>query len=445
MAKDLAWYEDPDIKNIFIKAASNAMRGYHCPLTSPKTTFTGTNSLIDFINHVGAYLAPEERRALIVVDKDLRKYATMVADKLRQLKGIESHVFDHVLPDVPKDTVMEGVEACRAFDPKLLIAIGGGSAIDTAKCILLLYEKPDLDLRGIMAPAYVGLRKKVLALAAMPTTSGTGAETTFIAVITDTDRDPPKKIELVLYELCPDFAVLYPEFVRSMPPYLTIGTGIDALCHAMGSSVLSMSNVFTDMCMHQAIRLIREYLPRTVARGDDMEAREKMQLAAYIAGLGFGNVSGGLEHAMGHAFGSVFHVHHGVCVGLFLGASLAYQAKVTNRFLPLADLWGVDRAGKSREQALRELLTRVFAFYDAVGCPRAVKDLARPSVSRAEYESRLDQLEDFAFNDYCTLSSTRAVNARQYRHLFEIAYENDLDALVALSRETPVNSQEGRA
>ncbi|TFG01347.1 MAG: iron-containing alcohol dehydrogenase, partial [Promethearchaeota archaeon] len=300
--RDIAWYENEDLKSLYIKASSNAMRNYHGPIVSPKTTFTGTNSLIDFANHLGSFLSAEDKRVLLVVDKDLPKFGEKVAETLKTMKQIDSRIFSNVLPEVPRSTVMEAVEVCKEYDPKAIIAIGGGSAMDTAKMILLLYEKPEINLNNLMAPSYLGLRKKVYLLAAIPTTSGTGSETTFIAVVTDTDREPPKKTEVVLYELCPDFVVLHTDFVKTMPPYLTMGTGMDALAHAMGSYVLTMSTEFTDINNLKAIQMILDYLPRAIKRGNDLEARSKMQLGSYIAGVGFGNVSGGVEHGLGHSF-----------------------------------------------------------------------------------------------------------------------------------------------
>lgn len=430
--RDIAWYENEDLKSLYIKASSNAMRGYHAPIVSPKTTFTGTNSLIDFINHLGSFLSAEDKRVLIVVDKDLKKFGERVAQRLRDLKQIDSRIFDNVQPEVPKFTVNEAVEVCNEYDPKVIIAVGGGSAMDTAKAILLFYEQPIININNLMAPSYLGLRKKVYLLVAIPTTSGTGSETTFISVITDTDRDPPKKTEVVLYELCPDFVVLHPDFVKTMPPYLTMGTGMDALAHSMGSYVLTMSTEFTDMHNLKAIELILKYLPRAVVRGNDMEAREKMQLAAYIAGIGFGNVSGGIEHGLGHAFGALFHVHHGVCVGLYLCASIAFQSKVTNRFIDLAKIFKIETETKRRDQILRELLEKIKDFMRLIKSPLSISELEKPNISHEDYLAKMDQMVDYAYNDYTTLSSSRKLNKSQIRKMFEIVYENKIEDLMDL-------------
>ena len=430
--REIAWYENEDLKSLYIKASSNAMRGYHAPIVSPKTTFTGTNSLIDFINHLGSFLSKDEKRVLIVVDRDLRKFGERVAERLRESKQIDSRIFDNVLSEVPKYTVNEAVEVCNEYDPKVIIAIGGGSAMDTAKAILLFYEQPIININNLMAPSYVGLRKKVYLLVAMPTTSGTGAEATFISVITDTDREPPKKTEVVLYELCPDIVVLHLDFVKTMPPYLTIGTGMDALAHSMGSYVLTMSIEFSDMHNLKAIELILKYLPRAVDMGNDMEAREKMQLAAYIAGIGFGNVSGGIEHGLGHAFGALFHVHHGVCVGLFLCASLAFQSKVTYRFIELAKIFKIEIENRQKNKILRELLEEVKNFMRKIKCPLSISELDKPKISNEEYNNKMDQMIEYAYNDYTTLSSSRKLNRPEIRKMFEAVYENKIDDLMDL-------------
>lgn len=431
--EEVAWYENPDLKGLFIKASSNAMRNYHGPIVTPKTTFTGTNSLIDFINHIGSYLAPDEKRVLIVVDKDLRKMAERVAERFFSLKQVESRIFDNVHPEVPRLTVLDGVKACEEYDPKVMIALGGGSAMDTAKLIMLFYEKPNLNINNLVAPSYVGLRKKIHYLVAIPTTSGTGSETTFVAVVTDTERNPPKKTEVVLYELCPDFVVLHTDFVQTMPRYLTMGTGMDALAHSVGAYVLTMSSEFTDIHNLKAIQMILDYLPRSVKRGNDIEARYKMQLAAYIAGIGFGNVSGGIEHGLGHAFGALFHVHHGVCVGLFTCASVAYQSKVTNRFKDIAKIFKVKRSGRKNDEILRELLVKIQEFMGKVGCPIGVKDVERPNkISKEDYMAKIDMMIDYAFNDYTTLSSSRKLDPPQIRKMYEAVYENKIDDLMKL-------------
>jgi alcohol dehydrogenase class IV len=163
-----------------------------------------------------------------------------------------------------------------------------------------------------------------------------------------------------------------------------------------------------------------------------MEAREKMQMAAYIAGIGFGNISGGIEHSLGHSFGALFHVHHGVCVGLFLSASIAFQAKVTNRFYDLAKKFGVKTKNRERDAILKDLLMGLRNFMHEVNCPLSINELDKPKISNEDYLAQLDQMVEFAFNDYCTLSSTRRINRSQYRKILEIVYENKIEDLMDL-------------
>ena len=427
-SKDKAWYEDEKLKSLYVKAQSNAFRGYTAPVICPKTTWIGTNSLTDFINHLGAYLADDEKRVLIVVDPALRRMAEKVANKMRTMKQIDSKIFDQVFPEVPKYSLKDGVKACEEYKPKTIIAIGGGSTMDTAKMIFLLYEQPNINFNTMMAPSFLGLRKKVPLFVAIPTTSGTGSEATFVSVVTDTDRDPPKKTSVVLYELCPDFVVLHPDFVKDMPPWLTMGTGLDALAHSMGTYMIIMSSFYNDMHNRKAIELILKYLPRAVKRGNDMEAREKMQIAAWLATSSIA----GIEHGFGQSFGAIFHVHHGICVALFLCASIAYQSKVTNRFYDLAKLFKVKRSGRKKDEILRELLEKLQDFMKIVGCPLCIEELKDPAISYDQYMANMEHLIEYCFNDYCTLSSTRPLNKKSIKKIFEIAYKNKIDDLMEL-------------
>jgi len=427
-SKDKAWYEDKKLKSLYVKAQSNAFRGYTAPVICPKTTWIGTNSLTDLINHLGAYLADDDKRVLIVVDKDLRRMGEKVADKMKTMKQIDSRIFDQVFPEVPKYSIKDGVKACEEYEPKVIIAVGGGSTIDTAKMIFLLYEQPNINFNTMMAPSFLGLRKKVHLFVAIPTTSGTGSEATFVSVVTDTDRDPPKKTSVVLYELCPDFVVLHPYFVKDMPPWLTTGTGMDAMAHAMGTYMIIMSSFYNDMHNRMAIELILKYLPRAVKRGNDMEAREKMQVAAWLATSSIA----GIEHGFGQSFGALFHVHHGICVSLFLCASIAYQSKVTNRFYDLAKLFKVKSSGKQKDEILRELLEKLQDFMKKIGCPLSIQELKEPPISYEEYTANMEYLIEYAFNDYCTLSSTRPLNKESIKKVFEIAYKNKIEDLMEL-------------
>jgi len=430
--KDHAWYEDPAVEYLYLASSTKNMRGYHAPIVNPKITFTGTNSFIDFANFIGSYFGPEDKRLLIVVDKQLMQLGERTGKRLSEMKGFEFKIFNNVQSDAPKNTLMEGVKICEEFQPKAIIAIGGGSTMDTAKGIFLLYEKPQVNLNNLIIPSYLGLRKKINLLIAIPTTSGTGSEATTTSVITDTDRVPPKKTAVTLYELCPDIAVLHYDFVKSLPPELTAGTGMDALSHAFGAYMLTMSNEYTDMHNLKAIELILKYLPRAVKRGDDMEAREKMLLAAYIAGVGFSNVVTSFDHGLGHSFGAIFHVHHGAAVGIFLPTATAFQAKVSSRFVDIAQLFGVNVKEKSKDMVLKELLEKLREFVQSFGFPLSVRELNHPKITYEEYMQEIDQMVNYAYKDVTRLFSARRITVSQVRRLFEVGYENKIEDILDL-------------
>ncbi|MBD3196235.1 MAG: iron-containing alcohol dehydrogenase [Candidatus Lokiarchaeota archaeon] len=446
--REKVWYEDPNLRNLYVKSASNAMKGYHLPITTPKTVFTGTNSLTDFTMHLGAYLNEDEKRVLIIVDKDLRKFGDRVAKFLKEKRDIDSRIFDEVLPEVPKSKINKAIDLCKEFDPKVFLAIGGGSAIDMSKLILLYYEKPEINVNQMMPPSYVGLRKKVHILAAIPTTSGTGAEGSFNAMILDDTREPHSKVAVALYEFCPDYVILHSDFVKTMPQWLTMGTGMDALAHAAGAYVLIGSSPFTDAMNIAGIEMILQYLPRAVKRGNDMEAREKMQMASYLAGIGFINTSAaGIEHAMGHSLGAVFHIHHGITVGIFLAPSIAYQAKVTDRFLKLAEIFAVELSEKPRhevitelahmsnEEALHSLLSNLRKFMDMVGAPKSISELEMPKIEKSEFESKLDHLSELAWIDNTSLYSSRPFTPENVKRVIKVAWDNKIEDLIDLYKK----------
>jgi len=430
--KEHAWYEDPNLEFLYLPASSKGMRGYHAPIINPKIVFNGTNSIADFINFIGSYFTTDEKRLLFVVDKDLREMGEGLAKRLNEMRKFDYRIFDNVQPDAPKNTLMEGIQICLEFDPKAIIAVGGGSTMDTAKGIFLLYEKPKVNINNLFVPSYLGLRKKIKLLIAIPTTSGTGSEATTTSVITDTDRDPPKKTAVTLYELCPDIAVLHTDFVRTMPSDLTAATGLDALGHAMGAYMLTMSTEYTNMHNLKAIELILKYLPRAVKRGNDLEAREKMLLAAFIAGVGFSNMVTNFEHGLGHSLGAIFHVHHGITIGIFLAPAIAFQAKVSKRFIEIAKLFDVSIENKPENEILKELLTKYQDFLKSIHFPLSIKEIKDPEIPHDIFMTNLDQLVEYAFKDVTRLFSTRRLNPLQVKRLFETSFENKIEDLMDL-------------
>lgn len=359
----------------------------------------------------------EGRRALLVTDATLVQLG-LVEKVLARLKnaGLEVQVFDEVEPDPSVATVLRGAEVARAVEPDWIIGLGGGSPIDAAKAIWILYERPDLHPAEINPFVRLGLRQKAR-LITIPTTSGTGAESTWAIVLTDTQEQ--RKMGLGNRENIADIAIVDPVLAAGMPPHLTADTGMDALAHAVEGYTCAWHNDLTDGLCLQAARLIFRYLPRAIADGSDMEARERMHNAATIAGLGFGNAMASMAHAMGHALGSVFHISHGRAVGIYLPYTVEFCAReAPERFAELAALTDCSPAGG--EEGARALARRIRDLARQIGRPLSV---AEAGVAREDHEAQLDKMVDDAFNDTQMVTAVRAPSYDELRLLFRYAYE----------------------
>ena len=359
----------------------------------------------------------EGKRALIVTDGTLVELGLVerVTSHLARA-GIETHLFAEVEPDPSVPTVKRGAEVAREVEPDWIVGLGGGSAMDAAKAIWILYERPDLEPAEINPFVPLGLRQKAR-LITIPTTSGTGAEVTWAIVLTDPVEQ--RKMGLGNRENVADLAVVDPVMAAGMPPQLTADTGLDALTHAVEGFTCTWHTDLTDgLCLHAA-RIVFQYLPRAVEDGSDMEARERMHNAATCAGLGFGNSMASIAHAMGHVLGAVFHVPHGRAVGLFLPYTVEFIAReAPDRFAELARLLGLtegegEPAARALAQGLRDLARRI-------GNPLS---LAEAGIDQGAFEAQLDKLVDDAFNDTQMVTVARSPSYEELRRLFVYAYE----------------------
>ncbi|MCP4539069.1 MAG: iron-containing alcohol dehydrogenase [Chloroflexi bacterium] len=359
----------------------------------------------------------EGQRALIVTDATLVELGVVDQVKAHLDKaGIEIHVFDDVEPDPAVQTVRQGVEVAQEFEPDWIIGLGGGSPMDAAKAIWILYERPDLHPAEINPFFTLGLRQKAR-LITIPTTSGTGAEVTWSIVLTDTEEQ--RKMGVGNRENVADIAIVDPALTVGMPPRLTADTGLDALTHAVEGYTCTWHTDLSDgLCIH-AVRLIFKYLPRAVADGTDMEARERLHNAATCAGLGFGNAMASMAHSMGHTLGAIFHVPHGCAVGIFLPYTIEYFAReAPERFAELAAFVGISDEGG--EQGARALAKHIRDLCREIGSCVSVSDL---DVERVDYEAQLDKLVEDAFNDTQILTACRAPSYDELRQLFMYAYD----------------------
>jgi alcohol dehydrogenase class IV len=358
-------------------------------------------------------------RALIVTDATLVALG-LVARVTEHLDraGIEVRVFDSVEPDPSVQTVQEGVDLAQDVEPDWIVGLGGGSPMDAAKAIWVLYERPDLRPAEINPFIDLGLRQKAR-LITIPTTSGTGAEVTWGIVLTDTAEQ--RKMGLGNRENVADFAIVDPALAAGMPPQLTADTGMDALTHAVEGYACTWHTDLTDGLCARAARDIFEFLPRAVENGVDMQARERMHNAATCAGLGFGNAMASVAHAMGHALGAAFHVPHGRAVGLFLPCTIEFAAReAAERFADLARLLGFTQA--EDEEAARTLAERIRGLAREMGSPTRVAELG---IERGAFEAHVETLIDNAFNDTQMVTAARTPSYDELRQLFFCAYDGD--------------------
>ncbi len=358
--------------------------------------------------------------ALIVTDTTLLELGLVdrVVSHLHTAE-IDTHIFDAVEPEPSVQTVQQGVEVARDVGPDWIVGLGGGSAMDAAKAIWVLYERPDLQPAEINPFIELGLRQKAR-LITIPTTSGTGAEVTWGIVLTDTTGQ--RKMGLGNRENVADLAIVDPEMAAGMPSHLTADTGLDALTHAIEGYVCTWHSDLTDgLCVHAARDILR-YLPRAVEDGSDMEARERMHHAATSAGLGFGNAMASLAHAMGHTLGASFQVPHGRAVGLCLPYTIEFAARqAPERCAKLAQLLGFTEAGG--EQAAYALSGGIRRLVSQIGNPTNVAELG---IERELYEAGMDKLIDDAFSDTQIVTAPRSPSYDDLRQLFLCAYTGDV-------------------
>jgi alcohol dehydrogenase class IV len=367
---------------------------------------------------LGALDGLDGKRALVVTDTTLVELGLVdrVTARLEKV-GIETHLFDAVEPDPRVQTVRQGAEVAREVKPDWIAGVGGGSPMDAAKAIWVLYERPDLEPAEINPFVQLGLRQKAR-LITVPTTSGTGAEVTWAIVLTDTEEE--RKMGLGNRENVADLAIVDPAMAAGMPPALTADSGLDALTHAIEGYTCAWHTDLTDGLCVKAVHLILEYLPCAVADGSDMEARERMHNAATCAGLGFGNAMASLAHAMGHVLGAVFHVPHGRAVSLFLPYTIEFAAsQVPERFAQLEALIG--RSTVDGEAGARALASRVRGLCREIGNPTSMAQLG---IERQALEGQMVKLVDDAFNDTQIITACRSPSYDEMRQLFLYAYEN---------------------
>lgn len=380
--------------------------------TSPRVVF-GEDALEELLELEG-------QRAFIVTDKILMELGLVLkVQAVLEEAGFEIAYFDNVESDPSSNTCQAGGAAMQEFTPDWIIAVGGGSVIDAAKAMWVLYERPDMELWGIFPDIKMGLRNKAR-LVAIPTTSGTGSDTTFATIITDSAEQ--RKIILASREIVPDISIVDPAMVAGMPSDLTAMTGLDAIAHAIEAYVAEWCNDFSDGLALHGLRLACKYLPICVADGTNMDAREHMHNAATLSGLAFGNSQVGIAHSMAHSMGALFHIPHGEGCGLFLPYAVEFnRTEVNDRYEDICQHLNIPLS--SDEDPGVTLGTFLRKFITDLGRPTTIVELG---IDKAVFEEKLPKLVEFASEDSSTLANPRHPEDTDFEKLFLAAYDGEV-------------------
>ncbi len=382
-----------------------------------------------------------KKKAFIVTDKFLydNEYTKPVTDKLNEM-GIKYNCFYNVSPDPTLGSAKEGAKAMSDFEPDVIIAIGGGSAMDAAKIMWVLYEHPDADFLD-MAMRFMDIRKRIYSFPSMgkkayfvaiPTSSGTGSEVTPFAVITD--ESSSLKYPLADYELLPNMAIIDVDNMKNQPKELTAASGIDALTHALEAYVSLMASDYTDGLALIAVKNIFKYLPAAYENGAaDMHAREKMADASTIAGIAFANAFLGLCHSMAHKLGSFHHLPHGIANALLITEVMRFNASdkphkmgtfsqyqyphTLERYAECAEFCSIK--GENDWQTLELLIGEIEKLKNKIGIKKTIRDYG---ITEEDFLNSLDEMTNLAFDDQCTGENPRYPMLEEIKQIYLKAY-----------------------
>ena len=383
-----------------------------------------------------------KKRAFIVTDRFLFNSGAVenITEVLDEI-GIDHQVFFDVKPDPTIATIKQAMEIVRPYEPDIIIALGGGSPMDAAKIMWLLYEQPDTNFADI-SMRFMDIRKRICqiddlgkkaTMVCIPTTSGTGSEVTPFAIITD--EKTHYKYAIADYALTPNMAIVDPNFVDGMPKGLTAASGIDALVHALEAYVSCMATNFTNSNALEATKLVFKYLARSYKEGaNDPLAREKMHYAATIAGMSFANAFLGLCHSMAHKLGAMYNIPHGVANALLIRQIIKFNAvdkptkqaifpqyrypNAKTKYGQVADELGL--GGKNDDEKVELLIKAVDELMTEINLPKSIREFG---VKEEEFKANLDVLVERAFDDQCTGANPRYPLMSEIKQLFLDAYE----------------------
>lgn len=384
---------------------------------------------------------PNITRAFIVTDPSMAKlgYVDKILYHLRKREQyVHSEIFAEVEPDPSFDTIKKGVEAMNNFKPDVIIALGGGSAMDAAKGMWLFYEHPDADVEGLKLK-FMDIRKRTYKfptlgekakMVAIPTTSGTGSEVTSFAVITDKKKNI--KYPLADYELTPDIAIIDPDLVMTLPKKMTADTGMDVLTHALEAYVSNMASDYTDALSEKAIELVYNNLVTAYNNGQDRYAREKMHNASTIAGMAFTNAFLGINHSIAHKLGGEYHIPHGRANAVILPYVIAYNATKPTKFVsfPKYEYFIADKKyakvaeklglpASTTEEGVKSLVKAIQKMLVDLEMPTSLRECG---IEEQEFLAKVDELADRAFEDQCTTANPRLPLVTELKQILLDAY-----------------------
>ena len=355
------------------------------------------------------------RKAFFVTDKDLIKFG--VADKISQVlnqAAIPFEIYSDVKANPTIRNVQNGVEAFKKSGADFIIALGGGSAIDTAKGIGIVVNNPEYaDVKSLEGA--VDTRFRAVPTFALPTTAGTAAEVTINYVIID--EEARKKMVCVDPNDIPTVAIVDPELMYSMPKGLTAATGMDALTHAIEGYITKGAWEMTNMFELKAIEMIAKHLKNAVDDGQNQEAREGMALAQYIAGMGFSNVGLGIVHSMAHPLGAFYDTPHGVANALLLPYVMEYNAEsnAAPKYLDIAKAMGVDTTNMTVKEGVKAAIDAVKKLSISIDIPQKLHEIGVK-------EEDIQSLAVAAYNDVCTGGNPRETSVADIIELYKKAY-----------------------
>ena len=385
-----------------------------------------------------------KKKAFIVTDKPLFDlgYTKHITDVLEEI-GITFQIFSDVKPDPDLTTINQAIKMLNSFEPDIIIALGGGSPIDAAKILWLMYEHPELKFEDL-AMRFMDIRKRIFefpplgekaTMVAIPTTSGTGSEVTPFSIITDDSVGV--KYAIADYALTPNMAIVDANLVQSMPKGLCAASGIDVMTHALESYVSSMATEFTRGLSIQAGQLIMQYLPKSYKEAEPY-ARERVHHASTIAGMAFANAFLGVCHSMAHKLGAAFHIPHGFANALLICQVIRYNAtdkpikqcvfpqyrfpNTKAAYAAFAEALGI--SGKDDDAKVNGLIKALQDLKKTLNIPMSIKEWG---ISKKDWDKAMEELPVLAFDDQCTGANPRYPLIEEIRKLYDYAYEGKTD------------------